>query len=116
MRKGSFFCLTFCIHQVADRTALHKDDWVMAVFTHRSGRQSVNILCFDRFEHAFKGEGRNMMALIHNDRSVLRYKGFDRLFFSLKQRLHNGSIADPAAGILSAANLTNQVAFFLPAA
>lgn len=57
-----------------------------------------------------------MMALIHNDHSVLRYKGFDRLCFTLKQGLHNGNIDDPAAGILSAADLTNQVAFFLPAA
>ena len=116
MRKASLFCLTFGVHQIPDRAALHKDDGMMTVLADRSSRQTVNIFGFNCFQHGFEGECGHMMALIYNDHSVLCHKRLYRLFFSLKQGLHGGNIDNPTAGILSAADLANEVLFFLPAA
>lgn len=115
MGESSLFRLTFGIHQIPDGAALHKDDGMMTVLADRGGRQSVNIFGFHCFQHGFEGECGHMMALIHNDHSVLCHKRLYGLFSSLKQRLHGGNIDDPTAGILSAANLANEVLFFLPA-
>ena len=87
----------------------------MAVLADRCGRQTVNIFGFHGFQHGFKGECGHMMALIYNDHSVLCHKRLYRLFFSFKQGLHGGNIDNPAAGILSTADLANEMPLFLPA-
>ena len=116
VRKSTFLCLTFCIHQVTDGPALHKNDGMVTVLSHGGGGKAINIFCFNRFQNFLKGECRYMMAFIYDDHSIVCDEGLDTLFFSLEKRLHNGDINDPAVSIFSRSDLSDETTLLFPAA
>src|SRR5205823_7932023 len=57
-----------------NRTALHVNDRVVTIFSRGCGSQSQNILGFHLAKDTLKRESRQMVALVDNDVSIIRYK------------------------------------------
>ena len=92
-----FLNLALCISRESYRSALHKDDWLVSIFSYRRCCQSMHILCLDGLEYFFESNRRNMMAFIHYYHSVVLNK---RLDFSVhKTGLHQGNINNSVNGV-----------------
>lgn len=76
MGERPFFSLTFCVDQIPNGTTLHENDGMMSIFSHRSGRKTIDILGMDRLQDTFKGKGCNMMTRIYDDHSIFFREGF----------------------------------------
>gem|GEM_PF-5595818 len=60
----------FRIHLETNRTALHENDWMVAVFTGRCRSKSKNILRLHFAKNLLKAKCRKMVALVYNDVAI----------------------------------------------
>jgi hypothetical protein len=63
-------CLGLPIDAETHRPALHEDDGVMALLARDGGGKAQNALCLGAARHLLEADGREMMALIHNEMTV----------------------------------------------
>ena len=60
-------------------SALHVDDWMMAIFSGWRRGQTYNVLGLHLLHNLLEGERRNVVALINNYLAVLGTKSFTSL-------------------------------------
>ena len=87
------------------RATLHVNDGMVSIFSGWRRRETYHVFGFHLSHHLLEGEGRNVMALIHDDLAVVR----DKILYSffLIQALDDRNIDAAAATCFSAANLTD---------
>ena len=71
MDKAPFFRLFLCVHNIADRPALHEDDGVVPVLTGGRSAQSVDIPGVDLLEYPLESYGGNMVAFVYDHHAVI---------------------------------------------
>src|ERR1700687_630412 len=93
-------CLLLGIDAIADRTTIHKNDWVMTVFPRHCRRQTKYVFGLSGPSYCLKAEGGQMMAFINNEMPIVSHK-IRHLAFS-HQALDDGYIDDTCRPLLSA--------------
>ena len=84
--------LRSCIGIIPYWAALHKDDGLMAVFSDRGSRQTVNISGIDSFQNLLEVDCRNVVTLISNNQPIVFDEGF---YFTIRNtRLHERDVDD----------------------
>src|SRR4051794_34509969 len=58
-------------HADSHWTALHLDDWIVAILVRRSGRETDGVLSFDLPNHLLERERRDVVAFVHDPMAVL---------------------------------------------
>src|SRR5487761_2537504 len=87
------------------RSALHEDDRVMAVLSHRRRGETDDELRFNLSHDPLEAEGGQVVTLIHDHMSIL---GDVVLHFAFTvQALKQGYVDEPRPGVLSAKDLTD---------
>jgi len=94
-------------HAEAGRSALHVDDWMVAVFPRRRRRQANNVLGLYLLHNLLEGERRDVVALIDNYVAILSDKIL-HLFFAV-QALDNRNIDTSSPLHPPAANLPDRL-------
>ena len=56
---------------MSNRPTLHEDDWLLAVPADRCCSKSEHVACFDTFEDGVERDRAYMVALIHDDLTVV---------------------------------------------
>src|SRR5258707_15734819 len=67
-------CLLLRIDAIADRTTIHKNDWVMTVFPRHCRRQTKYVFGLSGPSYCLKAEGGQMMAFINNEMPIVGHK------------------------------------------
>src|SRR5204863_2551026 len=94
-------------HVEPNRSALHEDDWLVAVFANGSRRQADHVLSFDLSQYSFERERRNVMALVHDHVPVFCHYVFHLALSN--QALYDGYIQSASLLCLPAANLADII-------
>ena len=99
-------------HLIPDRTAVHKDDRMMSVFSYGCCCQTVDKSSIGRFEYSHEILCRNMMTLINDNHTVLMY---DVLYgvISFEKRLHQSNIHFPSEFTSAPSKLSYMSSFSL---
>ena len=90
---------------MANRPALHDDDWVMPVFALRRCGQAGDVTPIHLSENLLETYGGKVMALVHNDVTIVGDHIVHDLFAI--QALNNGHINHPAVIPATAADLAD---------
>src|SRR5512145_1274835 len=69
--KGPLICLVAIIYPVTYWAALHKNYRLVSIFARHSCRQTSNVFGLALADHLLKADRRNMVALIHNQVTVI---------------------------------------------
>ena len=78
--KGTGGCLCLGVNTIAHRSALHENDGMMSVFSRHGGRQAQDVFCLRATDNLLETRSRQVMALVHDDLSILPHAIVDRAF------------------------------------
>ena len=59
------------VHHMPHRSALHEDDWLVAILAGHGGRQPGDVFRFRAPGHLLEAVGRQMMTFVHDQVAVL---------------------------------------------
>jgi len=63
--------------RMSNRPTLHEDDWLLAVPSDRCCSESEDVACFDTFEDGVERDRADMVALVHDDLTVVLDQGIN---------------------------------------
>ena len=103
--------LLFRIILIADRSALHKDNLLQAIFSSRCGRQTIDVLRRGCLQSLLETDRRQMVALIDDDHTVILEAFVDFTF--VVKGLQQSNVYLLGQLFLSASQLPDQLFGFL---
>ena len=109
--KGSLFSLLLCVHMIADAAKVHVKNRMMAVLPLWRSGQTVDMLCGDIFQNLLKADGRDVVAFVHDNHTVVSEPGL--YFVGIAHGLQHGDINDPAASVFIGSIQADDFPLFL---
>ena len=97
--------LAFRINGEADRPQLHLQNGMMSIPAMRRSGEAEDVAGLDRREHALEGNGRYVMAFIHDDLAVSFYDVINETL--MNQALDHGHVEAPVWLALTTADLAD---------
>ncbi len=96
-----------CADAKANLAALHEDNRMVTILSRWRCGQPKNVLRFDLPHDLLEAECGEVVALVHNDMTIVRYKVLDLAL--VLQTLEQRHIDNPCPGILSARDLADRL-------